>query len=195
MIDYTPGYQYQEVQDDIPFANIKKTRVLLIVALLLSIILIAIGFHYLHFLVMLIVLVVVFAPLLFLGWLYLITCGANAMFPHSKQGASRLVNNVLGFDIGNQFRLYCTGSHGYHENLIVIDDEDVFESFRKHLDSMPDVGDPQCEKGRFIRHTYKGIEGNGFYLYERRIDNGAGNIESIEVDYSNQTIKHKFSTE
>ena len=195
MIDYTPGYQYQEVLDDIPFANIRRTRALFIVALLLAIILIAIGFHYLHFLVMLIILVVIFAPLLFIGWLFFIACGANAMFPHSKQDASRFVNNVIGFDLGNQFRLYHTGSHGYYENLIIIDNTNNFEVLKKHLDSMPDVGDPQYEKGRFIRHTYKGIEGNGFYLYERRTDNGAGNIESIEVDYSNQTIKHIFSTE
>lgn len=189
MIDYTPGYQYQEIPDDIPFVNVRRTRALLIVALLLAIMLIAVGFHFLPFFVMLIVVLVVFAPLLIYGGLFYITCSNNEKYPREKLDASRLINDAIGFDLGNQFKLYRTAREGYYENLIVIDNDDVFELFKKHLDSMQDVEDSQMQNGRFIRHSYKGIEGKGFYFCERSV----GSIESIEIDYSNRTIKHIFS--
>jgi hypothetical protein len=78
---------------------------------------------------------------------------------------------------------------GINENLLVIENENDFDSFKKHLDSMPDVGDSQMQNGRYISHSYKGIEGKGFYFCERSV----GSIESIEIDYSNRTIKHIFS--
>lgn len=113
MIDFTPGYQYQEIPDDVPFVNVRRTRVILIVALLLAFMLIAFGFHFLPFFVMLIVVLVVIAPLLIYGGLFYITCSDNKKYPREKLDASRLVNDSLGFDLGNHFKLYRTARDGY----------------------------------------------------------------------------------
>jgi hypothetical protein len=193
MIDFTPGYQYQEIPDDIPFVNVWRTRALLKVALLLAIMLIAVGFFFLPFYIMLIIVLVVFAPLILFGWLYYTECEVHNKLPREKLDASRLVNDAVGFDLGNQFKLYRTAREGYYENLIVIDNNKDFESFKKHLDSIPDIGDKIKDNGLFIRHSYKGIEGNGFYLCDSNQRTHINCFESIEVDYFNQTIKYIFS--
>lgn len=185
--------QYQEIPDDLPFVNVKRTRALLKLALLFAIILIAVGFLFLPFYIMLIIVLVVFAPLLIYGVLLYSDCEDINKFPREKLDASRLVNDAVGFDLGNQFKLYRTAREGYYENLIVIDNNKDFESFKKHLDSIPDIGDKIKDNGLFIRHSYKGIEGNGFYLCDSNQRTHINGFESIEVDYFNQTIKHIFS--
>ena len=110
--------------------------------------------------------------------------------PRLKNNYSSAIKKVIGYDFGNDYKLLYTGSHDYEEYLYIFSN-DSFEPLKKHLESIPDGKDDKT--GRVVGHSFKGNQGAGFSLVEDRLgDSPCGNIESIEVDYVERTLKHKF---
>ena len=168
-----------------------KNRVKLFVALVCVIGIIGAGVYYLPSWVMLIVLIPIALLLLPIGMVYFFVYCFSSHHPQSKMEEANIIRNAIGFNFSNDFKLLTASSHDYEEFLFVFSEES-FEPLRCHLESIPDEGELNMEKGRTIRHSYKGVEGRGFFLCESRMEYGCGNKESIEVDYEERTLKHKF---
>ena len=101
-----------------------------------------------------------------------------------------MIKKVLEYDFGDDYKLLYTGSHDYEEYLYIFS-KDSFEPLKRHLESIPEGEDNVT--GRVVKHSFKGIQGAGFSLVEDRLGDGpCGNKESIEVDYKERTLKHKF---
>jgi hypothetical protein len=113
--------------------------------------------------------------------------------PRLREKYASVIKTVIGFDWGNDYKLLYTGSHDYEEYLYIFTEES-FSPLKKHLESMEDG--EQKETSHQVQHRYidsTGKERTGFSLVENRLDsNGCGNVESIEVDYDERTLKHKF---
>ena len=104
-----------------------------------------------------------------------------------------MIKTVIGFDWGDDYMLLYTGSHDYEEYLYVFTEE----SFGRLKDFLESVKDGEQEdSSRYVQHLYIDSTGNeraGFSLVENRLrEDLCGNIESIEVDYEERTLKHKF---
>lgn len=118
--------------------------------------------------------------------------------PLSKAQVASIIKNVIGFDFGDDFTLLQTSSHD-HEEYLYLFSESSFEPLKKHLDSIPDKDGQEGE--RSIKHQISvrlpteifPTPKAGFYLCDNRQVNGMGNIEAIEVDYQERTLKHTFT--
>lgn len=184
MIDYTPDHKYEEIKDNSPKYQSHRTSKHSVYVILFTIIVLILGFIYLPFWASIIMLII---------GVILIVIAAIALFvssytPRSKNEIANTNKQVLKFDFGDDFKLLRTASHDYEEYLYLFTDES-FEPLKLHLEQMKNSED----KERAIKHEYKGIKGAGFTLTtDRRDEYLCGNVESIEVDYAERTLKHTF---
>ena len=198
MIDYTPHHKYTEIVDYIP--DPKKVLKGKIIGCLLL-------FVYIGIVVWLFLKMVYSAPsiwaaiqnfLLFvfialiLGVVFLLIWGFNSPSrPRLRANYANVIKHVIGYDFGDDYKLLYTGSHDYEEYLYIFSEES-FAPFREYLDSMKDG--VQEGTNYYVQHCYKGKEGAGFTLVEDRLGEGpCGNIEAIDVDYDERTLKHTFT--
>lgn len=193
MIDYTPRHQYFEIADapkekGKPKKNrwlamiVRCVRIGIIIGLIGGFVLLPVG----TMLTILAVLVILLIPLVLILAILI-----YKPIPPSKNKIASVIKEVLSYDFGSDFKLLTTSSHDYEEYLYIFPPES-FEGLRKYLDSIENgpIGDTR----RCVSHEYNGVEGAGFTLVENRLDNyGSGNVESIEVDYSERTLKHTFT--
>lgn len=105
------------------------------------------------------------------------------------------VQNVIGYDFGNDFRLLKTVDTQGHEEYIYQFSDDAFEPLKQHLESIPDEGDFNSEMGHVVRHKFKHPRRDyiiDFYLHDSRMKYHCGNIEWIEVNYEKKMLTHVF---
>lgn len=182
MIDYTPNHKYEEIKDNSQKHQSHRTSKHSIYVILSTIIAMILGFIFLPLWAKIIMLII---------GVIIIVISALALFVSSDQSKNRIANKikpVLGFDFGDDFKLLRTTSHDYEEFLYLFTEES-FEPLKQYLETMKDSED----KDRSVKHEYKGIKGAGFTLItDRRDESLCGNVESIEVDYSQCTLKHTF---
>lgn len=188
MIDYTPRHRYTEIIDKpvVKYTHYqiwkKRFRNVAIVS----------G-YIVGWIIFPRWLMVIMTFLLLCATFVVITCLAMIPRQLSKQEISKVIKDVIGFDFGNDFKLLRTGNHDYEEYLYIFT-EDSFDPLKKYLESIKDG--EQEDTSRFVQHSYldsAGKERAGFSLIENRLNgNSCGNVESIEVDYEERTIKHKF---
>lgn len=196
MIDYTPHHQYEEIIDYIPPKKDVVRGKIIGYLLLLFYIAIVCWFitiilqsdSVLLFIKNSIVLGII---ALFVGVIFVIIHWLSSPpRPRLKANYASVIKNVIGFDFGNDFKLLYTSSHDYEEYLYIFSEES-FGPLKKHLESIPNGKDDNT--GRVVNHSFKGEEGQGFSLVENRLGSDyCGNIESIDVDYRERTLKHKF---
>ena len=196
MIDYTPRRRYKEIVDYIPpKKDVIRGRI--VGYLLLALYIVVIGWAIMrillcgsiwHGIVYAIALIIIG---LFIGVVFMfIHLLYSPGKPRLKADYAKAIKDVIGFDFGDDFKLLFTGGHDYEEYLYIFSKES-FEPLKKRLDSIPDGKDDKT--GRYVDHSFKGQQGTGFGLVKNRLDNNqCGNIESIEVDYKERTLKHKF---
>ena len=200
MIDYTPHHQYKEIVDYIPpKENVLKSKIRGFCLLFLYLAIVGWMFNSLFqlkstiwsflydcigigFLALIIGVVFVLVYALF-----------SPGKPRLRENYASVIKTVIGFDWGDDYMLLYTGSHDYEEYLYVFTKES-FKPLKKYLESMKDG--EQEDSSRYVQHRYIDSTGNeraGFSLIENRLgDDVCGNIESIEVDYEERTLKHKF---
>lgn len=196
MIDYTPHHDYKEIVDNIPPKK-DVIRGKIVGYLLLFIYIAIVGrvitrippcssiWHCIEYILGLIVIAIIIGLVLML--IYLLFLPGR---PRLRANYANVIKEVIGFDFGDDYKLLFTGSHDYEEYLYIFSKES-FEPLKKHLESIPDGKDDKI--GRVVNHVYKGQQGEGFELVEdRRDSNVCGSVESIEVDYKERTLKHKF---
>lgn len=197
MIDFTPNHQYTEIIDSDVQAEIsanKSTQIVIAIAVVASIICLFLGFQNLSWWIM-ITITIIMIPV----WIVALFFYALASYrPLSKAQVASIIKNVIGFDFGDDFTLLQTSSHD-HEEYLYLFSESSFEPLKKHLDSIPDKDGQEGE--RSIKHQISvrlpteifPTPKAGFYLCDNRQVNGMGNIEAIEVDYQERTLKHTFT--
>lgn len=197
MIDFTPNHQYTEIIDSDVQAEIsanKSTQIVIAIAVVASIICLFLGFQNLSWWIM-IPITIIMIPV----WIVALFFYALASYrPLSKAQVASIIKNVIGFDFGDDFTLLQTSSHD-HEEYLYLFSESSFEPLKKHLDSIPDKDGQEGE--RSIKHQISvrlpteifPTPKAGFYLCDNRQVNGMGNIEAIEVDYQERTLKHTFT--
>ena len=196
MIDYTPLHDYKEIVDYIPPQK-DVIRGKIVDYLLLFIYIAIIGWAIMrillcgsiwHGIVYAIALIIIG---IFIGVVFMfIHLRYSPGKPRFRAKYASAIKDVIGFDFGDDYKLLFTGSHDYEEYLYIFSKES-FEPLKKHLESIPDGKDDKI--GRVVNHVYKGQQGEGFELVEdRRDSNVCGSVESIEVDYKERTLKHKF---
>ena len=196
MIDYTPFCHYEEIVDYIPpKKDVIRGRVVGCLLLFIYIALCgwgimsifkssSIGASVIYTIALIVI--AVFVGVVFLIILWIVSPGK----PRLKTNYANVICNVIGFDFGDDFKLLYASSHDYEEYLYIFSN-DSFEPLKKHLESFPDGKDDKT--GRVVNHVYKGKQGDGFELVEdRRGESVCGSVESIEVDYKERTLKHKF---
>lgn len=196
MIDYTPHHQYEEIIDFIPPKKDVVWGKIIGYLLLLFYIAIVCWFitiilHSDSVLLFIKNSIALGAIALFVGVIFVIIHWlSSSQSPRLKANYASAIKNVIGFDFGNDFKLLYTGSHDYEEYLYIFSEES-FGPLKEHLESIPNGKDDNT--GRVVDHCFKGKKGAGFSLVEDRLGDGpCGNIESIEVDYMERTLKHKF---
>lgn len=198
MIDYTPYHEYKEIEDYIPDEkDVVRSKIVGFVLLLLYIAVFVWWFYkILHSSAsilsiiqdcILVSVIALITGIVFVIIYALVSPGRQRL----KADYAKVIGSVIGYDLGDDFKLLRTGSHDYDEFLYIFS-EASFEPLRNHLEAIPDEGEQNIEEGRVIRHSFKGMKGEGFYLCDRRMKNGCGNTESIEVDYKERTLKHEF---
>lgn len=197
MIDFTPNHQYKEIVDSDVQAEIsanKSVQIVIAIAVVASIICLFLGFQNLSWWIM-IPITIIMIPV----WIVALFFYALASYrPLSKAQVASIIKNVIGFDFGDDFTLLQTSSHD-HEEYLYLFSESSFEPLKKHLDSIPDKDGQEGE--RSIKHQISvrlpteifPTPKAGFYLCDNRQVNGMGNIEAIEVDYQERTLKHTFT--
>lgn len=200
MIDYTPRHRYTEIVDYIPpKENVLRRKIRGYCLLFLYIAIVGWLFikifqcsstiwSFLYdcigsvFLALIIGVVFVFVYDLF-----------SPGKPRLREKYASVIKSVIGFDWGNDYKLLYTGSHDYEEYLYMFTEES-FEPLKKYLESMKEG--EQEGTSLHVQHRYMdstGKERAGFSLIENRLrEDLSGNIESIEVDYEERTLKHKF---
>ena len=196
MIDFTPHHQYKEIVDYYPPKK-DVIRGKLVSYLLLFIYIVLVGWGIMRicqsssigacvkYIIALIV-IAVFVGVVFLIIHWVVSPGR----PRLKTNYSSAIKSVLGFDFGDDYKLLYTGIHDYEEYLYIFS-KNSFEPLKEYLESIPDGKDDKT--GRVVNHVYKGQQGEGFELVEdRRGGSVCGSVESIEVDYKERTLKHKF---
>jgi hypothetical protein len=196
MIDYTPFCHYEEIVDYIPpKKDVKRGRIVGYLFLILYIAIIGWGIMrilqygsvwlYIKYTIALTIIG------LFIGVVFMIIHWITSPArPRLRANYASVIKEVIGFDFGDDFKLLFTGGHDYEEYLYIFSEES-FEPLKKHLESIPDGKDDKT--GRVVNHVYKGQQGEGFELVEdRRGGSVCGSVESIEVDYKERTLKHKF---
>ena len=196
MTNYTPLHDYKEIVDYIPPQK-DVIRGKIVDYLLLFIYIAIIGWAIMrillcgsiwHGIVYVIALIIIG---LFIGVVFMfIHLLYSPGKPRLRAKYASAIKDVIGFDFGDDYKLLFTGSHDYEEYLYIFSEES-FEPLKKHLESIPDGKDDKT--GRVVNHVYKGQQGEGFELVEdRRGGSVCGSVESIEVDYKERTLKHKF---
>jgi hypothetical protein len=196
MTNYTPLHDYKEIVDYIPPQK-DVIRGKIVDYLLLFIYIAIIGWaimrillcgSILHGIVYAIALIIIG---IFIGVVFMfIHLRYSPGKPRLKSNYSSVVKKVIGYDFGDDYKLLYTGSHDYEEYLYIFS-KDSFEPLKRHLESIPEGEDNVT--GRVVKHSFKGVQGAGFSLVEDRLGDGpCGNKESIEVDYKERTLKHKF---
>lgn len=197
MIDFTPNHQYTEIIDSDVQAEIsanKSVQIVIAIAVVASIICLFLGFQNLSWWIM-IPITIIMIPV----WIVALFFYALASYrPLSKAQVASIIKNVIGFDFGDDFTLLQTSSHD-HEEYLYLFSESSFEPLKKHLDSIPDKDGQEGE--RSIKHQISvrlrteifPTPKAGFYLCDNRQVNGMGNIEAIEIDYQERTLKHTFT--
>lgn len=188
MIDYTPRHRYTEIVDK-PVVEYSRHQVwkkrLRNIAIISSYI---VGWIILPRWFM-----VIISFLLLCAAFVVVICLAMIPRQLSKEEIAKVIKEVIGFDFGNDFKLLRTKSHDYEEYLYIFTEE-AFCPLKDHLESMRD-GEQEGTL-RHIQHRYldsTGKERSGFFLVENRLrEDLCGNTESIEVDYEERTLKHKF---
>lgn len=196
MIDYTPLHDYKEIVDYIPpQKDVIRGKIVDCLLFILYIVIIGWGIMrilqcgsvwlYIKYTIALTVIG------LFIGVVFMITHWITSPArPRLRANYASVIKEVIGFDFGDDFKLLFTGGHDYEEYLYIFSEES-FEPLKKHLETIPDGKDDKT--GRVVNHVYKGQYGEGFELVEdRRGGSVCGSVESIEVDYKERTLKHKF---
>ena len=196
MIDYTPHHHYKEIVDYLPpEKDVIRSKILGYLLLFIYIALIvwrimelfhssSIGSCINNIIVLIIIVVIIGAVFLLIHGIF------SPGKPRLKSNYSSVVKKVIGYDFGDDYKLLYTGSHDYEEYLYFFS-KDSFEPLKRHLESIPEGEDNVT--GRVVKHSFKGVQGAGFSLVEDRLGDGpCGNKESIEVDYKERTLKHKF---
>ena len=196
MIDYTPLHDYKEIADYIPpQKDVIRGKIVDCLLFILYIVIIGWGIMrilqcgsvwlYIKYTIALTV-IGLFIGVVFMFIHLLYSPGK----PRLRANYASVIKEVIGFDFGDDFKLLFTGGHNYEEYLYIFSEES-FEPLKKHLESIPDGKDDKT--GRVVNHVYKGQQGEGFELVEdRRGGSVCGSVESIEVDYKERTLKHKF---
>lgn len=196
MIDYTPFCHYEEIIDYIPSKkDVIRGRIVGYLLLFLYIAFVGWGgkkivqygsvWLYIKYTAALIVIALILGLIFkIIHWI------VSPQRPRLRAHYASVIKDVIGFDFGDDFKLLFTGSHDYEEYFYIFSKES-FEPLKKHLESIPDGKDDKT--GRVVNHVYKGQYGEGFELVEdRRGGSVCGSVESIEVDYKERTLKHKF---
>lgn len=196
MIDYTSFCHYEEIVDYIPpKKDVIRGRIVGYLLLFLYIAFVGWGIKiivqygsvwlYIKYTVALIVIALILGLIFkIIHWI------VSPQRPRLRAHYASVIKDVIGFDFGDDFKLLFTGSHDYEEYLYIFSEES-FEPLKKHLESIPDGKDDKT--GRVVNHVYKGQQGECFELVEdRRGGSVCGGVESIEVDYKERTLKHKF---